>query len=243
MTYLQPFLLVMLVLAAIGLWRIPRRGGRALAIAGVAGIFLWSWPPAEWLLSLPLTARYAVRPLGPDSHPQAIVVFAESVQPPLFGDGYPLAGENTYRRCEYAAWIYRRIGPLPVLVSGGRGSQRFPPVAVTMRDVLLRDGLPPDMVWTEEESHSTHENAVYSARILARHGISRVALVVDATSMARAEACMRKEQVQVIPAPCAFHVLDPWQDQVLPSARSIHRNDDNLHEILGIVWYRLRGWI
>jgi uncharacterized SAM-binding protein YcdF (DUF218 family) len=240
MTYTQPLLFLFMGIAAIGLLRIPRSRGKWLATAGVAGIFLTSWPPADWLFSRPLEWKYPVRPFKPTSQLQAIVVLGESVQPPLFEEPYPVPGSNTYRRCEYAVWIYRRYGPLPVLVSGRS------PVSDTMRELLRRDGIPESMIWAEDRSRSTQENALYSTEILREHGVSRVALVVDATSMSRAAACFRKLRVDVAPAPSDFNTLGSWaswQDDFLPSWRAVRRNEDTLHEIVGLAWYRIRGWI
>jgi|SRR5579863_113666 len=246
MTYTQPLLVVFLAIAAIGLLRIPRTRGKWLAIVGVAGIFLTSWPPADWLFSRPLEGQYPVRPFKPASPIQAIVVLGEAVTPPQFEEPYPLAGSGTYRRCEYAAWIYRQYGPLPILVSGGRNSQAGPPVSSTMRELLLSDGIPENMIWTEDRSRSTYENAVDSTQVLREHGVSRVALVVDATSMTRAAACFRKLRIDVLPAPCNFHTFGSWaswQDDLVPNWRGVRRNEDTLHEMLGLVWYRMRGWI
>ena len=244
MTYIQPLLLVFLALAAIGLWRSPRPKGKLLAATGLAGVFLTCWPPADYLFALPLAGQYPVRPFRPEGQLQAIVVLGESVQPPVYEQPYPLSGDHTYRRCEYAAGIYSRFGPLPVLVSGGPSSPGASPVSKTMRELMHRDGIPENMIWIEDRSHSTYENALYSAAILREHGVSRVALVVDATSMPRAAACFRKLQIEVIPAPCTFHTLSsPWRDEILPSWKSVRRNEDTLHEFLGLVWYRMRGWI
>jgi uncharacterized SAM-binding protein YcdF (DUF218 family) len=243
MTYIQPLLLVFLAIATIGLLRSPRSRGKRLVIAGVAGIFLTSWPPAEWLFSRSLEGQYPVRPFKPASPLEAIVVLGESVQPPQFEEPYPLPGNGTYRRCEYAAWIYRRYGPLPVLVSGGQTSAASPPVSATMRELLLRTGIPDSMIWTEDRSRSTHENAIYSAGVLREHGVSRAALVVDATSMPRAAACFRKLRIDIVPAPLDFHTWGGWQDELLPNWKAVRRNEDILHEILGLVWYRVRGWI
>jgi uncharacterized SAM-binding protein YcdF (DUF218 family) len=244
MTYQQPLLLVFLIIAAIGLLRTPRSRGRTVAMVGVGGIFMVSWPPIEWVFSRPLAGQYPERPFRPETMPQAIVVLAEAVQPPLFGDRYPLPSENLYRRCRYAAWICRRYGPLPILVSGGgEDSRAYPPMSATMREALRLDGIPESMIWTEERSHSTHENAEYSATILREHGVSRIALVVDAASMPRAAACFRKLQFEVMPAPSSFHGWGEWQEEMLPSWRAIRRNEVTLHEAVGILWYRIRGWI
>jgi uncharacterized SAM-binding protein YcdF (DUF218 family) len=246
MTYTQPLLLIFLAIATVGLLGSPRCRGKWFAMAGIAGIFLTSWPPADWLFSRPLEGQYPVRPFKPAPQPQAIVVLGESVQPPQFEEPYPLPGNGTYRRCEYAVWIYRRYGPVPVLVSGGRASQAGPPISTTMRELLLREGVPDAMIWTEDRSRSTHENAVYTSEILRTHGVTHVALIVDATSMPRAAACFRKLGVDVVPAPLDFHALGSWgswQDDFLPNWRAVRRNEDILHEILGLAWYRIQGWI
>jgi len=235
-TYTQPLLTIFLVMAAAAVMRVQNRRRRVLAIAGVCGLFCVSWPPVDWLLSRPLEARYAIRPFAAPTGLQALVVFSEGIEPAHFERPYPLASQNTFERCLYAAWIYRRYGPLPVLVSGGQG-------APTMRDMLLSNGVPDGMVWIEGRSDSTRENALYSAEILRQHGVSRVALVVDATSMPRAAACFRKLGIGVVPAPSSFCQLGPISQELLPSWRAIRQNEDTLHEILGLLWYRLRGWI
>ncbi len=214
-----------------------------LASAAVCGLFLLSWPPAAWLFSRPLEAPYPIRPFAASPGLQALVVFSEDIEPPHFERPYPLAASNTYERCLYAAWICRQYGPLPVLLSGGPGEPGSRAGALAMRDILLQNGVAESMVWTEEQSGSTRENALYSARILRQRGISRVALVVDATSMPRAAACLRKLGVDVLPAPSSFFQLDPLSKELLPGWKAIRQNEETLHEAVGLLWYRLRGWI
>ena len=91
--------------------------------------------------------------------------------------------------------------------------------------------------------HSTHQNALFGAEILKRHGIRRVAVVVDAKSMPRAEACFRKQDITVAPAPSSFTQLGRNTDDLLPGWSAIRRNEETLHETLGLAWYCLRGWI
>jgi uncharacterized SAM-binding protein YcdF (DUF218 family) len=243
LTYIQPLLFLFLVIAGIGLYQGPRSRGKRLVAAGLTGIFLVSWPPADWMFSRPLEAQYPVRPFAPVTQLQALVVLGEGVDPPNFEEPYPVPGNNTYRRCEHAAWIYSRYGPLPILVSGGRTSRRYPTIADTMAQLLRGDGIPESMIWTEDRSHSTYENALYSAMILREHGVSRIALIVDAVSMPRAAACFRKLGIDVTPAPCDYRTMGPWRDELLPNWTAIRRNEDTLHEILGLAWYKARGWI
>jgi uncharacterized SAM-binding protein YcdF (DUF218 family) len=112
-----------------------------------------------------------------------------------------------------------------------------------MRDLLRRAGVADDMIWTEAQSRSTHENAVYGARILRGHGWNRIALVVDGQSMPRAAACFRREGFDVTPAPVELRTWGPLSEELLPSWKAIRRNEITLHELLGLAWYRLRGWI
>jgi uncharacterized SAM-binding protein YcdF (DUF218 family) len=243
MTYTQPLILVFLLIGAAGLVRLRDSKNKWLVTASLAGLFLLSWPPADWLFSRPLEARYPVRPFSPSLSPQGVVVLSEVVEPPQFEHPYPLPGEKTYERCKYAAWIYSRYGPLPVLASGGSGNEAGPPLSAAMRDLLVQEGVPKGLIWTEERSHSTRENAFYSTVILRERALSRVALVVDANSMPRAAECFRKLGIEVISAPCSIREFGALQDELLPSWKAIRRNEDTLHEILGLVWYRLRGWI
>src|ERR1017187_908711 len=171
-------------------------GGGSRGGAGVAGpwvgLIRCGWPPVEWLLSRPLEARYPVRPFRATPGLQAIVVFGSSISPPLHERPFPEADFETIERCAYAAWVYRQIGPAPVRACGGRASGRRLACAVAMRELLRQAGIPEDMIWTEEESRSTYENARFGAEILRRFRIDRVALVVDARSMPRAAAALEK---------------------------------------------------
>jgi uncharacterized SAM-binding protein YcdF (DUF218 family) len=84
---------------------------------------------------------------------------------------------------------------------------------------------------------------MYGAEVLREHGISRVVLVVQASGMRRAEASFEKMGIHVVPAPIQFSGLEGKIDAVLPGWSAIAQNGGTLHEVLGLVWYRLRGWI
>src|SRR5690348_1632439 len=104
MTYIEPCLTVLLVVLFLS-WLLSRRAsGAALAMVGVTGLFLLSWPVADWLFSRPLEIWYPIEPARFTT--QAIVVFSSAAEPPLPERPYSLPDEQTYRRCEYAAWVY-----------------------------------------------------------------------------------------------------------------------------------------
>jgi uncharacterized SAM-binding protein YcdF (DUF218 family) len=240
MTYTQPLILLFTGVALVGLARLRHCKGFAIPTLAVLGLLLLSWPPVDWLLSRPLERPYPVRPFQPEPA-EVIVVLASDVRPPQYDRPYPLPDHETYARCEYAAWLYHHWRPLPVLACGGGG--RAHSFAATMRQLLQRAGVPETMIWTEETSRSTHESAVYGTEILRKHGVGRIALVVEAQSMLRAAACFRKQGVTVVPAPSEFRTLGPLSEELLPGWKAILRNEVTLHETVGLAWYRLRGWI
>jgi uncharacterized SAM-binding protein YcdF (DUF218 family) len=242
MTYTQPLLLIFLAIAVVGLVRMRRGKRTRLPELGLLLLILVSWPPADWLLSRPLEWEYPPVPFDPPAGVQAIVVLSSAVMPPHYERPYALEGPETSERTEYAAWIYSRKA-LPVLACGGSQGRDTQPDAAVMRLHLLRAGVPAGMIWTEERSHSTYENALYGAAILKQHGVAKVALVVDAQSMRRAAASFRKQGIEVFPAACSFRELGPLREELLPSWKAVRRNEGTLHEMGGLLWYRLRGRI
>ena len=242
MTYIQPLILLFSAVVLVGLARLRRCKGALLPTLGAVALLLLAWPPAAWVLSRPLEARYPLRPPQPEGA-QAIVVLSSSVDPPRIERPYPLPSEDTYHRCEFAAWLFQQTKTLPVLASGGNGSRNQPAYSETMRQLLQRAGVPESMIWTEEQSRSTHENAVESAKILRQHGIGKIALIIDAQSMPRAEASFRKQGIEVIPAPNSFVEFAHRPNDLVPGWKAIRENETTLHEVFGLLWYWLRGWI
>jgi len=241
-TYTEPLLTVFLLIALGGLARLRHCRGYLISLAGFLGLAVVSWPPTDWLFSRPLESWYPAHP--PQSLPvQAIVVLAAAVHQPTFERPYALPDEETYERCEFAARLYQRMPTLPVLACGGPDRDGDEPYSATMRETMTRAGVPASSIWTEERSHSTYENAAFGAAILKRHGIGRIALVVEAKSMARAAACFRKQGIAVVPASSSYREWGRMREELLPSWTAIRRNETTLHETVGLAWYWIRGWI
>ena len=99
-------------------------------------------------------------------------------------------------------------------------------------------------VWLEEHSHTTAENAQFTAQLLKEKGIDTVLLVTHAYHMPRAVAIFEKSGVKVVPAPTALSVKRKGNGPVimswLPSAPAMYGSYMALHELVGLAWYRLR---
>ena len=241
MTYTQPLLLLLIFAGCLGLTWSRRKSGVAAGL--LVGLGLISWRPVELLLAKPLEGRFPIRPFHPTEIPDAIVVLAGGVNPPVFERPYAQMDADSAERCEYAAWIFRAVHAAPVLACGGGGEATKEAFSVSMAKYLQRAGVPSELIWTEQRSHNTYENALYGGVILRAHGVRRIALVVNARGMPRAAACFRKQGFLVLTAP---NKIDQWgdpKDELIPTWKAIKGNEETFHEMLGLAWYRLRGWI
>lgn len=249
MTYVEPGILLAIVLAAMGLIPNVRRrcGGRNLLTPlALLGLFCWSFPPVAILHSSLLEGRYPA-PSLPVPEAGVIVVLSGGLDesPPPLSATY--AATSTYKRTMDAAWLHRNGKSLPIVVSGGPigRAEEGPSAAEVMKQILLTQGVPNDQILLEDASHSTFENAVLSAALLRKQGISRILLVTDAVHMTRAELAFRHQGLDVLPSPCCFYSaipLEHWYDYI-PTRRAIRANEATLHEWLGLLWYRVRGRI
>ena len=243
LTYTEPLLFVFLLIGIAGLFirRFTSRWPRILLAIGLCGIFLVSWPPVEQLCALLLEFPYRGMKQRPSGNADAIVVLAGSGDPAHPELPVQIPGPGSYARCRYAAWLYQNWRAVPVVVSGGTHRKDRLPVATIMARVVRVEGVPAESIFEEQTSRNTKENAVYTAEILRKMGIREIALVVDADSMLRAELCFRKEGITVIPAPIGFRSVGSVS--LLPSWGAIRGNEVTLHEVLGLAWYKVRGWI
>ena len=112
-----------------------------------------------------------------------------------------------------------------------------------MKEALVDDFRVP-VVWTEEHSRTTWENAEYSKAILDREAIGRVYLVTHAWHMPRAVNAFKAVGLDPVPAPTGFASTSSTSEARLllwlPSARALSDSALALHEHLGLLWYRLR---
>jgi uncharacterized SAM-binding protein YcdF (DUF218 family) len=105
------------------------------------------------------------------------------------------------------------------------------------------------------KSLNTHEDALYSSKMLKDKGIQRIILVTSALHMPRSVALFQKQGIDVIPAPTDYRVTQSnWDDlmhptienlfiNLIPSSSNISELTNAIKEYIGIFVYRLRGWM
>lgn len=143
-------------------------------------------------------------------------------------------GRVTTARVVGAAALYRRVPMGHVVVSGSDPS--LPPRTVTkaMADLLMSLGVPQERILLEPWSRDTRENAHYSAMLLEKVGVDRVAVVTSALHSDRAMVAFRQTGLDVVAAPVDFDSVHAHGlSGLLPSSGALWQSHAVLHELLG----------
>ncbi len=130
-----------------------------------------------------------------------------------------------------------------LIVSGGTlpGSSQQAEATI-MAQLAQKFEVPNEKILIDAESKSTYENAKNVAKIVQELNLKELVLVTSAVHMKRAKMSFEKFNVRVHPYPvdylCDYGPMS-WIDFV-PTRESLEANMLGLHEIVGLIWYRLK---
>jgi uncharacterized SAM-binding protein YcdF (DUF218 family) len=143
-----------------------------------------------------------------------------------------------------AARLYRLVQPQWVISSGGAIDSDEPedPVAVTMKETLVRLGVPLERIIVEGASTNTHDEATSVAAMLPSLSVDHVILVTSPIHMRRSVGTFRAVGVTVIPAIAREPVYSDWTLSVLPTQAGLRLAALVVHEALGLAYYKANGW-
>lgn len=162
------------------------------------------------------------------------------------GNRFATVDVDAAARVLEAVRIFRLMSSAIVISSGGNGdaSDRRVPTGESMRAALAALGVPPSQLLVETESRNTRDEAVVVARMVREHQIERVVLVTSRVHIRRALGAFRAVGLDAIPAPARepFDAL-PRYERWVPSDRGLWYSGRVAHELLGLVYYRARGWL
>ncbi|MEM7532571.1 MAG: YdcF family protein [Chloroflexota bacterium] len=114
-------------------------------------------------------------------------------------------------RIIYAAQLYHEGRAPLILLSGGRIGWMDPSdtsEAEEMAEILLMLGVPQDALVYEDRSRNTFENALYTRELFTTHQWNDALLVTSAYHMPRAVFLFRQQEIDVIPAPTDYFVVE-----------------------------------
>lgn len=157
-------------------------------------------------------------------------------------------------RVLYGGELFRQGRAPQVVVTGdvGTGGIAARPEAEDMADLLVMIGVPRDRIVLETRAQNTHEHTINLCPIFQERQIRRVLLVTSALHMPRSLGAFQRgcPNVEYTPAPTDFRATRtlpvPWYRQLvaaLPTPGNFVGFSDASHEYLGMLYYRLRGWM
>ena len=237
---LPPLSLFLLFALGLALLQHRPKFARRLLIASFALLWLCATPYfSEGALHLLETRTIALS--TPPENADAIVILGGGT----YFHAPEYAGQDTISdaallRLRYGAKLQRETAK-PILVTGGKPLGNSVSEALQMRDVLEQDFHVP-VRWTEDNSDNTYENARYSFQLLQKAGIKKIYLVTHAWHMPRSADVFRRAGFEVVEAPLAFttrYQLDLFT--FMPQAGSLNDTKIFVHELIGLLWYRLKS--
>ena len=231
---LPPTSLVLLAFVGLCLTRKHPKAGKTLAALSLIALLILSLPVTGNAL---LQSLETVPPINQSqlNDIQAIVILGggKNHEAPEF-DHQDTVNRWTLQRLRYGAYLQQRTGK-PILVTGG-GLFGERPEADAMAETLQRDFHAKD-IWVEDQSKDTAENATFSASILKKRGIQRIAIVSQAWHLPRAIKLFEQQGLTVYPAPTGYtHEDNEPVIRWLPKASALDKSAIALKEYLGRIF-------
>jgi uncharacterized SAM-binding protein YcdF (DUF218 family) len=140
--------------------------------------------------------------------------------------------------------VFRLISPAWIISSGGHSDpdDRAQASSLTMRDELVRLGVPQERILLESASRNTYDEAVLVAPMLRSLGIQQLVLVTSDTHMRRALGAFRAVGVKAVPAIAPDARLPTrWFWWIVPTDGGLELSREVTREVGGIPYYWLRG--
>lgn len=208
--------------------------------------------------SMPLVARQMVGsfegqypPIALEQMPSAklIVVLGGAIALPI-SPRLEIELTSTSDRVLHAFRLFKGgKAPKIFLTAGNINKEAFEQSEAFYISQLLMDwGVPREVIEIAGESRNTRENALEVHDYLEQNQLlkEQIILVTSAIHMPRAIRVFEKIGINVIPGTTDVSVGVPVISTVenwLPSLGAMNSFTKALHEFLGVVYYRLRGWV
>jgi uncharacterized SAM-binding protein YcdF (DUF218 family) len=214
-----------------------RRVGVALAFASSLCLYAAATPA---LSSCLLRQVESALPQNVDlAAGQAIVVLGAGVRPGNGADIPDRLDSLSVERVVLGAEANRALG-LPLLVSGGLDPGAHIAEGTLMKAALASDFALP-VAWSEDQSRTTWENAVDTARLLQPERLTTIVLVSHAWHLPRALWAFERAGFKALPWPAPRTTLRLSRiGDFLPALDALKDTFYALHEMIGAVYYRLR---
>ncbi len=242
----QPLVWVAALLAlALLLARYKPRAAKALQIAALTLLLAMGWLPLPDMGVRWLESQYAeIPPTASLSQYAGLVVLGGGLAAGQVAQDHaqPSLNDSSERMSASVAAV-RRAGHLQLVFTGGEGALlgTGPREAARAQLFFESQGVPPERVRYEAASRNTYDNAVMTAQLSGIDIHRPWLLVTSAWHMPRAMATFKKAGWNVTAYPVDFRTgnTTQWSDYELLAGSD--RWQLLLHELVGLISYRLAG--
>jgi len=243
---------LLLVVALIRLWKFPRQAALCIGLALVILLVSGNGPIATRLVQ-----SLEWQHLPPEEMPraEAIVVLGGAMRPHIYPRPW-VDVQDSGDRVIHGARLYNEGKAPRIIFSGGHIDWKGTGDSESQDMVALAEalGVPRTAMLEDKTSLNTYENAVNVKKILEEEGINRILLVTSAIHMPRSLKIFEKQGIETIPAPTDFLVSEKELNEptettqaailnALPQSWAIEQVTRVIKEYIGMVVYRLRGWL
>ncbi len=159
-------------------------------------------------------------------------------------------------RVWYGATLYHAGKAPKIIVTGGRIAWRGSgtPESEDLTKLLVTMGVPKTDIIPESESYNTRDNAVNVKKILQQQQFKTILLVTSAMHMPRSMAIFKHLGIKAIAAPTDYRISQLEVDEpnrqtesailsFLPDEERFVHTTQAIREYIGILVYKLRGWL
>lgn len=242
----QPLAWVVLFLLAglLGL-SIRRQWGVRMVWAAFSVLLLQGWEPLPDVLLRQLEAQYtAPAAASPLKQYAGVVVLGGALEPAYIWEAHnQVALNDAAERMTVPVSLLQQHPHLRLLFTGGEGELFAQGLTEADRASIFFNsmGLAPQRLMFESASHTTYENAIFSATLPGVNPALPWLLVTSASHMPRAMATFSKAGWNVTPYPVDFRTgpHTAWtRYSLVDGARKWHLA---LHEWVGLLAYRFAG--
>jgi uncharacterized SAM-binding protein YcdF (DUF218 family) len=238
-------LLVLSAIVSLVLLVLHRRAGAILAVLSLAALAISGFSPLGNMLLTPLEQRFPEQVYP--ANIEGIIVLGGSYDTVSHGYMSTIVLREDTDPLAVMADLAHRYPDAKIIFSGGTASELAgPSEADIAKNLFVSFGIAPERIVTEGRSQTTEENARFTARLLQPRSSpqSQWLLVTSSYHMPRAIGAFRKAGFNVSAFPVGFRTHG-WTAMWKPEANAednLRRIDVALHEWIGLVGYKLKGY-
>jgi len=218
------------------------RRWRYAFIALFVGLYLASAPALSNAFYGALEHTYEPRQIVEgDRHPDNLILVLTAGWLRWDGTRYDLKiSEDGWERLDAGIKLWKQIGGT-ILIAGAPAPDGRS-IAGVMADAARERGVPDSAIKVEPGSRDTYENLANSQPLLQAHR-DHFWLVTSALHLPRAMGVARKFGLHPIPYPCFYQAsaatgFQNW----LPANDGLVTFETAMHEVFGMMFYRMKGW-